>query len=189
MCRFSWILPDGLRPARERPGCGGGRLDPEGRGSTSPSPTAAADVRRRHVPDARRRPGGRPVCEQRPRGDRSLAALVAPDRFDAGRLEAYLSTIAGNDKETRERRDLRAGRSGGSRRRRPAGDPGRGRRARASRSASACCSASERPPSATPTTARSIAAALVEDYGEAVGRSGPAAGRRLAPRTSPRQRP
>ena len=33
-----------------------------------------------------------------------LAALVAPDRFDAGPLEAYLSEIAGSAKETRERR-------------------------------------------------------------------------------------
>jgi hypothetical protein len=35
-----------------------------------------------------------------------LAALVAPDRFERGRLEAYLSEIAGNPKKTREARNL-----------------------------------------------------------------------------------
>ena len=34
----------------------------------------------------------------------ALAALVAPDRFDRDGLERYLSSVAGNAKETRERR-------------------------------------------------------------------------------------
>jgi hypothetical protein len=37
-------------------------------------------------------------------GASALAALVAPDRFDRDRLEAYLSSVAGGSKETRERR-------------------------------------------------------------------------------------
>ena len=36
----------------------------------------------------------------------ALAALVAPDRFDVGRLRAYLAARAGDDKETRERRNF-----------------------------------------------------------------------------------
>ena len=54
----------------------------------------------------------------------ALAAIIGPDRFDASRLEFYLSTISGNPAETRERRIVALAGLAGLGIRRATRDPG-----------------------------------------------------------------
>jgi hypothetical protein len=97
-----------------------------------------------------------------------LAALVAPDRFDRGPLEAYLSTIAAKGDETRERRNYAlAGLAGlGAsvlpRIRAAAADPDLTIRERLLLGLGAAALGDA-------ATARSIGAALAGSYGESIG--------------------
>ena len=97
----------------------------------------------------------------------ALAAIIGPERFNASRLEFYLSTISGNEAETRERRIVAlAGLAGlGSavlpEIRAAAADPDLTIRERLMLGLGAAALGDSG-------TARSIAGALVERYGEAV---------------------
>jgi hypothetical protein len=97
----------------------------------------------------------------------ALAAIIGPERFNGSRLEAYLSTISGNDRETRERRNIAlAGLAGlGSgvlpEIRAAAAHPDLTIRERLMLGLGAAALGDS-------ATARSIAAGLVDQYGEAV---------------------
>ncbi len=97
-----------------------------------------------------------------------LAALIAPDRFDAGMLTTYLRTVAGNEKETRERRTFAlaglAGLGAGvlPEIRAAAADPDLTIRERLLLGIGAAALGDA-------ATAHAIAASLIDAYGEAVG--------------------
>jgi hypothetical protein len=98
----------------------------------------------------------------------ALAALVAPDRFNGEQLKGYLGTIATDAKETRERRNLALAGLAGMHApvlpaiRAAAADPALTIRERLMLGLGAAALGDA-------AAARGIAAALVKDYGEAVG--------------------
>ncbi len=98
----------------------------------------------------------------------ALAALVAADRFNGEQLKGYLSTVLTDPKETRERRNFALAGLAGMRApvlpaiRAAAADPGLTIRERLMLGLGAAALGDAG-------TARGIAAALVKDYGEAVG--------------------
>ena len=98
----------------------------------------------------------------------ALAALVAPDRFNGEQLKGYLSTIANDPKETRERRNVALAGLAGMHApvlttiRTAAAEPGLTIRERLMLGLGAAALGDAG-------TARGIAASLVKDYGEGVG--------------------
>jgi hypothetical protein len=98
----------------------------------------------------------------------ALAALVAPDRFNGEQLTGYLSTIATDPKETRERTNIALAGLAGLHApvlpaiRAAAADPGLTIRERLMLGLGAAALGDAG-------TARAIATALVKDYGEAAG--------------------